>query len=81
MHATRRVAGGDLAASVRVNGEDEIAERTARLLGPAADRAAVRLEYRLDPSVPPVRADGDLIGQALMNLAVNGVQATPPKGR
>ncbi len=58
-----------------------IVERAITLVQPAAERA--RVELRSDSDVAdtqPVRVDAELLRQALVNLSVNAVQATPPGG-
>lgn len=59
----------------------EIAERAARLVEPAADRAGVRLEVRHDGHVGSFQADGELLRRALVNLLMNAIQATGQGGR
>ena len=65
-------------APVSANGA---AERAIRLVQPAADRAGVELRSRLDPLVPRITADEEMVHQALVNVLMNAVQATPPGGR
>lgn len=59
---------------------DRIAERAARLVQPAAERAGVSLEFESRPALPELRVDAELVGQALVNLLMNAVQATSPGG-
>lgn len=54
--------------------------RAVRLVQPAAERAGVIVDLRLDPSLPEIRADEELICQALVNLLMNAVQATARAG-
>lgn len=60
---------------------ERIAERAVRLVQPAAERAGVSL--RLEPGValPELQVDAELVGQALVNLLMNAVQATSAGGR
>ncbi len=60
-----------------VNG---IVARAARLVEPAADQADVRIRLDPDPGLPTVPVDRELMNQALVNLLMNAVQATPPGG-
>ena len=50
-------------------------EDVALLASPEAARQGVQVETQLTASPLPVRADGDLIKQALLNVVLNGVQA------
>src|SRR5271166_6409581 len=52
-----------------------LAEDVALLASPEAAREGVRVETRLDDRALPVRADADLIKQAVLNVVLNGVQA------
>jgi signal transduction histidine kinase len=45
------------------------------LASPEAARQGVKVETQLVPAPLPVRADADLIKQALLNVVLNGVQA------
>lgn len=59
----------------------EIVERAGRLVQPAADSAEVQLELQYGTSGEPLSADAELLRQALVNLMMNAVQATPEGGR
>ena len=50
-------------------------EDVALLASPEAARDGVKVETRLTSEALPVRADADLIKQALLNVVLNGVQA------
>jgi signal transduction histidine kinase len=60
---------------------DDLVERAIRLVQPTADKGGVRLEIRLDPSHAFVLADAEMIHQALINLLMNAIEATPHGGR
>jgi signal transduction histidine kinase len=49
-------------------------------IGPEARTHDVRLESRLDPSDPPVRAAPDKVRRVLLNLLTNAVRHAPPRG-
>lgn len=40
----------------------------------------IRVEYRLDRSMPPIKADRDLLSEALRNMINNAVEAMPDGG-
>lgn len=65
-------------APVSANGA---AERAVRLVQPAAERGGVLLRTRLDPRAPHMTADEEMIHQALVNVLMNALQATPAGGR
>jgi signal transduction histidine kinase len=52
-----------------------LVEDVALLAAPEAARQGVKLETKLGNAALPVRADADLIKQALLNVVLNGVQA------
>ena len=54
--------------------------RAIRLVQPSAERAGVRIEVRLDPTVPRFQADEDMLHQALVNLLMNAIEATASGG-
>jgi signal transduction histidine kinase len=60
---------------------DDLAERAIRLAQPTADKSGVRIVVRLDPSHTSVLADAEMIHQALINLLMNAIEATPHGGR
>ena len=60
----------------RLNGNN-LVERAIRLVQPAAARAGVRVEVELDPLLPRIMADEDMLHQALVNVLMNALQATP----
>lgn len=57
-----------------------LVERAIRLLQPAAERSGVRIIVQLDPELPRFNADEEMLHQALVNLLINAVQATPSGG-
>ncbi|MEX0893567.1 MAG: ATP-binding protein [Gemmatimonadota bacterium] len=57
-----------------------VLDRAARLVQPAAEHAGVEQIIRAARELPPLRADEELLRQALVNLAMNAVQATPEGG-
>jgi signal transduction histidine kinase len=60
---------------------NQIAERATRLVEPAAEQARVTLALDLDPSLPGLRVDTELVRQGLVNLLMNAVQATAAGGQ
>ncbi len=50
------------------------------LLGTEAERARVRLVTDVLGDLPPVWMDPEQIAQVLLNVVLNGIQATPPGG-
>ncbi len=64
----------------QVQAIEPVVRETVEVIGPAAAQANVETEIRVDPDVPPVRADTELLRQAFLNLCVNAVQAMQPKG-
>jgi signal transduction histidine kinase len=60
----------------------EVVEHVAGLIRENRARAgAVELEVRVDPALPPVAYDPDLMTQVLWNVALNGVEAMDGRGR
>lgn len=59
---------------------NNLVERAIRLVQPAAARAGVRVEVHLDPLVPRFMADEEMLHQALVNVLMNALQATPAGG-
>ncbi|HZD79652.1 MAG TPA: ATP-binding protein, partial [Actinomycetota bacterium] len=57
---------------------NRVAKRAATLVGPAAERRGVHVRTELNPAVSEIPADEELIRQALVNLLMNAVQASPP---
>lgn len=58
----------------------ELADRVIALVGPRAEAAGVHITRAVDEEVPRVRIDPDLLTQALVNLALNGIQAMESGG-
>lgn len=63
-----------------VSGND-VVQRAIHLLQPTADRVGVRIEVWLDPTLPRFDADEEMLYQALVNVFMNALQATPCGGR
>jgi signal transduction histidine kinase len=59
----------------------DIATRTLEMLAPLADKSGVTLDLETEEPSVPVEADPGQIQQALANLVVNAIQASPVAGR
>jgi signal transduction histidine kinase len=59
---------------------DAVVSRMIDFLGPTARQRGVEIYWHPAPDLPPVRLDGDLFEQALLNLMLNAVQAMPEGG-
>ncbi len=59
---------------------EPVLREAVEVVGPAAAEAGVETAVRVDPDVPPVKADGEMLRQAFLNLCVNAVQAMQPDG-
>lgn len=57
-----------------------LADRVVALIRPQAEAAGVVVEHRNDGVGHRVRVDPELLTQALVNLAMNGIQAMQPGG-
>ena len=51
-----------------------------REIGGQVSQPEIHVEYQLDPNLPPVQADHDLLTEALKNMVNNGVEAMPQGG-
>ncbi len=71
--------GGD--ASPEQFDPGELAREVAALLEREAGSVEVALSVEVDPQTPKIVAVRDQLHQVLLNLVLNGVQATPPGGR
>ncbi|MDT8368775.1 MAG: ATP-binding protein [Longimicrobiales bacterium] len=58
----------------------EVVERAVRLVQPAAEREGVTIELHPALGLSPTWMDGELIGQAVVNLIMNAVHATSQGG-
>lgn len=59
----------------------EVVERATILLEPQARSQGVALSHFRDGQLPYVLADGDQIMQVVLNIGLNGIQATPRGGQ
>jgi len=59
---------------------NEAVDSVHRLVSYSADRKSVRLTTDLDPALPPVRADRQLMVEVVMNLLLNAVDAVDQGG-
>ncbi len=58
----------------------QLVEKLVDLVRPQADAAGVRIEERHAEALPTIRVDPELLTQALVNLALNAIQAMEPGG-
>lgn len=57
-----------------------LVEETSRLAQVYAKQQGVTLTTQVAPDLPALMGDGDLLHQALVNVLLNGIQATPAGG-
>ena len=54
-------------------------EDVAELVRPLAERRRVQLSVEMDPEIPPIQHDCNALHQAVLNLALNAIEAAPSK--
>jgi signal transduction histidine kinase len=59
---------------------EPVLREAVEVVGPAAAEARVETAVRVDPDLPEIRADAEMLRQAFLNLCVNAVQAMQPSG-
>ena len=59
---------------------EPVLREAVEVVGPAAAQAGVRTSVEVEPGLPDVSADAELLRQAFLNLCVNAVQAMQPGG-
>jgi len=59
---------------------NHVVERALSLVGPAAGKRHVNLDTELDEALPLLTVDAEMIRQALVNLLLNAVHASPDGG-
>ena len=59
---------------------EPVVREAVEVVGPAAAHAGVRTSVIVEPGVPAVNADAELLRQAFLNLCVNAVHAMQPGG-
>jgi signal transduction histidine kinase len=59
---------------------EQLIERLITLVRPQAEAGGTSVRYSCESDLPPVEVDPDLLNQALINLALNGIQAMEPGG-
>jgi signal transduction histidine kinase len=59
---------------------NDVVEHVLRLASAEAEARGVRLVQQLVPGPLPIKADADMLAQALLNIAINGCQAMPAGG-
>jgi len=57
-----------------------VIDRALRLVYPAAEKQGVAIVVEADPALPRFLADEEMLRQALVNVLMNAVQATPTGG-
>jgi signal transduction histidine kinase len=80
LHGLLAFARPAVPALARVNG-NHVVERAVRLVQPAAQHAGVHLAVTLDPGLPCLLVDEEMLYQALVNVFMNAVEATPNGGQ
>ena len=57
---------------------EPVLREAVEVVGPAATQARVTTSVQVDPGLPDVEADAELLRQAFLNLCVNAIQAMQP---
>ena len=58
-----------------------VVRSVVNLVSKEAERSHLRLEMHLEETISPTMMDGEKVKQALLNLVINAMHATPPGGR
>jgi PAS domain S-box-containing protein len=58
-----------------------LAQDAVDAISPIAENKNLRVELDVDPSLPQVLVDGDMIRRVLINLSENAIKFTPPGGK
>jgi signal transduction histidine kinase len=61
-------------------GVELLLDDVARVVGPQAQASRVELKVESVPALPAINGDSTMLGQALINLSLNAVQAMPEGG-
>jgi signal transduction histidine kinase len=59
---------------------EEIIEKNATFLAAQADKQGHLIKRRFEPDLPVIRADGDMLYQAFLNILINAMQAMETGG-
>ena len=59
---------------------EPVLREAVEVVGPAAAHAGVETHVQVDPGLPEVNADAEMLRQAFLNLCVNAIQAMQPGG-
>ncbi|HAH06959.1 MAG TPA: hypothetical protein DCM05_10610 [Elusimicrobia bacterium] len=76
-----KIERGKLEFSPKAGALGPIVEDTALFFTPRAREAGIDLSCRVEPDLPELKLDGDLIAQVLTNLVSNALKFTPKGGR
>jgi signal transduction histidine kinase len=66
--------------NVRPQKLEPVLREAVEAVGPAAARAGVEAAVHVEPGLPEVNLDAELMRQAFLNLSVNAIQAMQPGG-
>jgi len=75
-----RIEAGQVPLRIEPLDVAPLAQKSAERLRAQADRAGVSLEVDISPDLPRALADGDRVGQVLINLIHNAIKFTPSGG-
>jgi signal transduction histidine kinase len=66
--------------NVQYQSIEPVVREAVEVVGPAAHQARVTTSIQVDPGVPEVNVDPELLRQAFLNLCVNAIHAMQPGG-